>query len=107
MAFFQIFYLLVCRTLTEPVRAIGWTSNRTIFAGIGILLILQAGFVHLPFMQVLFHTEHLTLTQWAVAAAAGAVIAPVVSIEKWCRRRRNRPAQLGPTNGEVPDGRHV
>ena len=107
VAFFQIFYLLTCRTLTEPVRTIGYTSNPAIFAGIGILLILHAGFVHLPFMQALFRTEHLTLTQRAVAAAAGAVIAPVVSIEKWWRRRPSSPGTAGPTKREVPDGRHI
>jgi len=48
---------------------------------------LQAGFVHLPFMQALFRTDDLTPMQWVIAAAAGAVVAPVVIAEKWCRRR--------------------
>jgi magnesium-transporting ATPase (P-type) len=87
VAFFQIFYLLMCRTLTAPVRSIGWTSNRYVFAGIAVLLVLQAAVVHLPFLQAVFHTEDLTLGQWALAAAAGAVVVPVVAMEKWWRRR--------------------
>lgn len=52
IAFFQIFYLLMCRTLAAPLRTIGWATNRWIFAGIAVLLVLQAAVVHLPFMQV-------------------------------------------------------
>jgi magnesium-transporting ATPase (P-type) len=90
VAFFQIFYLLVCRTLTAPLRTIGWTSNPYVFGGIGLLLVLQAGFVHLPFMQALFRTADLTATDWLLAAAAGATVIPVVSAEKaW---RRSSPA---------------
>jgi magnesium-transporting ATPase (P-type) len=88
VAFFQIFYLLMCRTLTAPVRSIGWTSNLTLFAGIAALLVLQTALVHLPFLQTVFHTEDLTLAQWALAATAGAVVVPVVALEKWWRRRR-------------------
>jgi len=57
VAFFQIFYLLMCRTLTAPVRSIGWTSNRYVFAGIAALLVLQAAVVHLPFLQAVFRTD--------------------------------------------------
>ncbi len=89
VAFFQIFYLLVCRTLTAPVRSIGWTSNPLVFAGVGVLLVLQAGFVHLPAMQSLFRTADLSASHWLLAAAAGAVVIPVVGVEKaWRRRRR-------------------
>ena len=87
MAFFQIFYLLTRRTLVAPVRSIGWTSNRLVFGGFGVLLGLQAGFVHLPSMQTIFRTDDLTATDWLLAAAAGAAVAPVVVVEKSWRRR--------------------
>ena len=88
VAFFQIFYLLVCRTLTAPLHSIGWTSNPYVFAGIGLLLVLQVGFVHLPVMQILFRTADLTGAEWLLAAAAGATVIPVVSAEKAWRRAR-------------------
>ena len=94
VAFFQIFYLLGCRTLTAPVRSIGWTSNRYVFVGIAVLLVLQAAFVHLPIMQVLFHTAHLSAAQWALAAAGGALVAPVVAAEKRWRQRRDQSPRL-------------
>lgn len=88
LALFQVFYLLTCRTLKEPVRSVGWWSNPYVFAGIVVLLVLQAGFMYLPFMQDLFGTAPLTAGQWAAATLAGAVVVPVVVIEKLVRRRR-------------------
>jgi hypothetical protein len=38
-------------------------------------------------MQVLFRTADLTMTDWLCAAAAGAVVIPVVSAERAWRRR--------------------
>ncbi|QYN34105.1 HAD-IC family P-type ATPase [Pseudonocardia sp. DSM 110487] len=88
VAFFQIFYLLMCRTLIAPVRSIGWASNRYVFAGIAVLLVLQTAVVHLPFLQAVFHTDDLSIGQWTLAAAAGAVVVPVVAVEKWWRQLR-------------------
>jgi magnesium-transporting ATPase (P-type) len=89
LALFQVFYLLACRTLTEPVRLVGWWSNPWLFVGIGVLLVLQAGFVYVPFMQDLFHTAPLSAAQWGLAALAGAIVLPVVGLEKRMRRRRS------------------
>jgi magnesium-transporting ATPase (P-type) len=94
VAFFQIFYLLTCRTLTAPIRSIGWTSNPYVFLGIGGLVLLQAGFAHLPVMQAVFRTADLTVTQWAVAAAAGALVVPIVGVEKWWRHRALRSVRI-------------
>jgi potassium/sodium efflux P-type ATPase len=89
LALFQVFYLLTCRTLTEPVRLVGWWSNPWLFVGIAVLLVLHAGFVYLPFMHDLFHTASLSAAQWGLAALAGAVVLPVVTLEKRLRRGRS------------------
>jgi len=92
LAFFQIFYLMMCRTLHAPLRTIGWATNRWVFGGIGVLLVLQAGVVHLPALQAVFRTADLTSAQWLLAAAAGAVVVPVVAVEKWWWRHRREPS---------------
>ena len=89
LMFFQVFYLLMCRTLKEPVRTIGLFANRYIFLGIGAVLVLQAAFVHVPVMQQIFGSSGLDVGQWALAAVAGAVVVPVVGLEKLVRRRRS------------------
>ena len=89
LIFFQVFYLLMCRTLRDPIRTIGFFANRYVFIGVGAVFVLQAGFVHLPVMQRVFGSTSLDLSQWTVAALAGAVVVPVVSLEKLARRRRS------------------
>lgn len=89
LMFFQVFYLLMCRTLEQPTSTIGWTSNRWVFLGIGLVVVLQLGFVHLGFMQTVFGTSGLSGVQWLLAAAAGAVVVPLVATEKLIRRRRS------------------
>ena len=103
VAFFQIFYLVACRTLTAPVRSIGWTSNPYVFGGVGLLLVLQAGFVHLPALQTLFRTSDLTAADWILAAAVGALVVPVVSAEKAWRRRykARKPPTIPPRSGSA------
>lgn len=97
VALFQVFYLLTCRTLKEPVRSLGWWSNRNVFVGIAALLILQAGFVYVPFLQDLLHTAPLSAGQWLLAAGAGFVIVPVITVEKLVRRRRSAARATGPS----------
>ena len=89
LMFFQVFYLLTCRTLKEPIRTIGFLANRYIFLGIGAVLVLQAAFVHVPVMQQVFGSSNLDLRQWVAAALAGAIVLPVVGLEKLVRRRRS------------------
>ncbi len=88
--FFQIFYLLECRSLRGSVLEIGLFSNKWIYVGIGALLALQIGYVHLPFMNALFGSAPLGLMAWTEAALAALIVFPVVWLDKWRRRRRSR-----------------
>jgi magnesium-transporting ATPase (P-type) len=85
---FQVFYLLTCRSLRGSLLEIGLWSNLWIYIGIGALLLLQLGFVYLPFMNVLFDSAPLGLGAWIEALVVALVVLPVVGAEKWWRRRR-------------------
>ncbi|MCL2341342.1 MAG: HAD-IC family P-type ATPase [Proteobacteria bacterium] len=89
--FFQIFYLIHCRSLKDNIHAIGWFSNPTIFWGVGVILALQAMFVYLPFFQGVFRTVPLSPADIGLTAVAGFLIFPVVSLEKWLRALAGRP----------------
>lgn len=95
---FQVFYLFNCRSLKDPIRKIGLFSNPSVFLGVGTLLVLQAGFIYLPFMQEVFGTAALGWDALALSAAVAAVILPVVSVEKLVRRagRRDETAATRP-----------
>lgn len=84
---FQIFYMIHCRSLKDNLLTIGLFSNPTVFAGIGGILVLHLFFVYWPLMQQIFGTTALSPADLGVAAAAGFVIFPLVSLEKWVRNR--------------------
>jgi Ca2+-transporting ATPase len=87
---FQIFYLMTCRSLMGSVFRLGLFSNRAIFIGVALLALLQAGFMYLPFMQRIFGTAPLDAQALGLSALVGAVILPVIALEKWWRGRRER-----------------
>jgi len=90
--FFQIFYMIHCRSLKDNILKIGWFSNPMVFWGIGVILALQALFIYLPFFQTVFQTEPLSLKDLGLTAAASFAIFPIISLEKWIRsmaRKRN------------------
>jgi magnesium-transporting ATPase (P-type) len=86
--FFQIFYLFNCRSLKGSMWSVGLFSNSTVYIGIGILLVLQVAFVHWPVMNQLFASSPLDAWSWIKSALAGAIVLPVIAIEKWWRSRR-------------------
>ncbi len=87
---FQIFYLLNCRSLRDSMLTIGMFSNKAVFIGIAVVLALQTMFVYAPFMQVIFGSAPLTPENVLKSVAVGAIILPVISLEKWLRGRAAR-----------------
>jgi Ca2+-transporting ATPase len=84
---FQVFYLLNSRSLDHSLLEIGLFSNWTVWAGIGALAALQLGFIYLPFMNTIFGTVPLPVSDLLLAIAVGVTILPVISVEKWIRAR--------------------
>jgi Ca2+-transporting ATPase len=90
---FQVFYVLNCRSLKDSLLSIGLWSNMTVFIGIAALLLLQLGFIYLPFMNAIFGSLPLSAKDLLVATAVGMIILPVISFEKILRNRLEaRPA---------------
>ncbi len=85
IVFFQVFYLLTCRSLKGTMFSVGVFSNPKVFIGIAGIILLQLGFVYLPFMQSLFNSADMGVVSWLRAILSGAVVLPVVAIEKWLR----------------------
>ncbi len=84
---FQIFYLLNCRSLRDSILKIGVFSNKTVFAGIAAVLVLQALFVYAPFMHAIFASAPLPAGDVLLSILVGALILPVIGLEKWWRNR--------------------
>lgn len=82
---FQIFYMIHCRSLQDNLLKIGFFSNPTVFLGIVAILLLQTLLVYLPFLQRVFGTVPLGWPELALGLAAGFIIVPVITVEKWLR----------------------
>jgi len=89
ITFTQIFYLLNCRSLRDSLLSLGIFSNPSVFIGIGTLLLMQGCFVYLPPLQKIFGSAPLDGWAWLTAMLAGAVVLPVISLDKWLRRGAN------------------
>ena len=88
--FFQIFYLLNCRSLRDSFLRIGLWSNPWVYVGIGALVLFQLGFIYLPFMNGLFDTAPLSPVAMLQSLLVALIVLPVISLEKWVRSRRAR-----------------
>lgn len=86
---FQIFYMLNCRSLKDSFLKIGLFSNKTVFIGIAALVCMQLLFIYAPFMQIIFSTSSLTLPDLLKSAAVGAIVLPIMSIEKLLLSRKS------------------
>jgi magnesium-transporting ATPase (P-type) len=88
----EIFYLFNCRRLTAPILSReGFLGNPRVLQAIGVLLVLQALFTHLPLMQSLFRTADLDAATWLRVVLAGVLVLLAVETEKVFWRRRAAP----------------
>ncbi len=94
--FFQVFYLLESRSLTDSVLGASLISNPALLPGIGAVLGLQAAFIWWPPLQSVFGTASLAAADVGIASLVAAVIFPAMAIEKaltrWSRRRARAAA---------------
>jgi Ca2+-transporting ATPase len=87
VVFFQIFYMLNCRSLKGTIFQIGIFSNWTIYVGVAVLVSLQAVFIGTPLFNRVFGSAPIGVRELLLAAFVGASILPVISFEKWWRKR--------------------
>jgi magnesium-transporting ATPase (P-type) len=91
LVFGQICYLFSARFLREasypPSRLF---ANPVAWGAVGVLTLLQLGFVYLPFMNTTFETAPLGIIGWIVPGAIGVMIFAVVEVEKAVMRSRAR-----------------
>lgn len=84
----EMVYLFNCRYLLEPVHS--WqdfTGNYYVLFAICILVIIQAIFTYLPYMQSLFGVVAIDAAAWGRIIGFGIVLFVVVELEKFLIRR--------------------
>jgi len=84
----QLANVLCIRSATQSLFSIGLFSNKPLIGSVMFSLLLQFGVTYIPFLQSIFKTEALTLTEFLVVIAASSIVFFGTEIEKAIVRRR-------------------
>lgn len=90
----EIVYLINSRYLLA--NSLSWQGvfgSRAALVAIGLVAVFQLGWTYLPFMQLVFGTEGLSLLHWTVIGIASVAVFLLVEAEKWVLRRRQAKAE--------------
>lgn len=86
----QIFYLFTARfSRVSALRRELFTTNPVSWLCVAIMLVLQAAFVYLPFMQAAFDTTSLGWRGWAIPLVPGIIVFCAVEIDKFIRHHHD------------------
>lgn len=78
----KIFYLFNIRS-QKPAFSRNFFSNPKAFYFVGLMLLLQVALTYVPFMQEIFYTGSLGITEWGLAIIGGAIILLVAEFDKY------------------------
>ena len=84
----QMGNVLAVRSDLDSAFKIGFFSNRTLIGAVLLTVALQLAVVYLPFLQNIFKTRALPLTDLLVSLALSVLLFFGVEIIKWTRRRK-------------------
>jgi magnesium-transporting ATPase (P-type) len=84
LVMFEIFYLFNTRFILESFFCLqGLIGNIYVLVAIAILIVFQASFTYLPFMQVLFGTTGLEFDVWLRIIGVASSVLFLVELEKY------------------------
>ena len=78
----EIFYLLNCRSLKNPIWKTKFFSNPALFLGIFLMILAQLLFTYNSFMNNIFETAPIDLNTWIFITSFGILLFIIVELEK-------------------------
>ena len=88
--FIELFYLFNSRSLTRSVFKIGFFSNPLLFAGVGIMIVLQIMYTYVPLVNTLFQSAPIGWEVWIRILLIAAGTSLTVALEKWLTNKVNK-----------------
>jgi Ca2+-transporting ATPase len=79
----EIFYLFNCRSLTKSVLRIGFFSNKLIFLGVGIMILLQIAFTYIPAMNEIFQSKPIGIESWLKILGVSIITFLIIETKKF------------------------
>jgi Ca2+-transporting ATPase len=82
---FQIFNVFNTRSDTRSAFS-GLFTNRYLWGGVTLSVVLQFAVLYVPFLQVAFDTVPLSLPDWLICTAVASSVLWLGELLKWVRR---------------------
>jgi Ca2+-transporting ATPase len=88
LALSQLGHVLAIRSERQSLFSIGLFSNRHLLGAVVLTLGLQLATIYVPFLNPIFKTQPLTLSELAITLALSSVVFLAVEVEKAVKRWR-------------------
>jgi Ca2+-transporting ATPase len=86
----QMGHVFAIRSEKESVFSQGMFSNKPLIGAIVLTFVLQMATIYVPFLQPIFKTEPLTMSELALSLTLSSVVFLAVEAEKYFKRRNDR-----------------
>ncbi len=86
LCFSQMGHVLAVRSKQESLFKIGLFSNLPLLAALLLTIVLQLLLIYVPFLNIIFKTQPLTLFELCITILASSIVFWAVEIEKWIIR---------------------
>jgi len=85
---------LALRSERESLFKIGLFSNKAMLNAVLLTLVLQLAVIYVPFLQSIFKTNPLTISELVISLILSTIVFLGVEISKWLTRRADRNNKL-------------
>lgn len=86
LCFSQMGHVMAIRSNRESLFKIGVFSNKPMLFALLITFALQFMIIYVPFFNVIFKTQPLTLQELGITVAVSVIVFLAVELEKWIKR---------------------
>jgi Ca2+-transporting ATPase len=86
----QMGHIMAIRSGRQSVFSVGLFSNKPMIGALLLTFGLQLAIIYVPFLNTVFKTQPLTLTEISITIAASSIVFWAVELEKFIKRRLGR-----------------
>lgn len=86
----QLAHVMAIRSADTFIYKHGFFRNRMLLITVVITLFLQLALVYVPFLQDIFNTSPLSVSELLICFGAAALVFHLVELEKWIRQRKGK-----------------
>ena len=79
----EIFYLFNCRSLTKSIFRMGFFSNKLIFLGVIVMILLQIAFTYTPIMNEIFQSKPIGIESWLKIVGVSVITFLIIETKKF------------------------